>query len=106
MRARLPILSTYADRVSRYRLSEIPLIHGGERGKMRKHRNSISASMFAITLVPDLSRYFTLSLNRTPRNYIGFDSLITNDLGAIDPQLPRGINAITLVATARELFVR
>lgn len=52
-------------------------------------------------LVPDLSRYFTLSLNRTSRNYIGFDSLITDDLGAIAWQLPRGINAITPVATAR-----
>lgn len=68
---------------------------------MRKHGNSISMSKLAKTLVPDLSRYFTLSLNRTSRNYVGFDSLITNDLGAIDRQLPRGINAITLVATAR-----
>jgi len=46
---------------------------------MRKHENSISTLVLAVykTPVSDLSRYFTLSLNRTSRNYIGFDSLIT-----------------------------
>jgi len=69
---------------------------------MEKHRNSISASVLAKILVLDLSRYFTLSLNRILRNFIGFDSLITNDVGAIAPQLPhQGIGAIMLVATAR-----
>lgn len=68
---------------------------------MRKYENSISALVLAKTLAPDLSRCFTLSLNRTSRNYVGFDSLITNDLGAIGRQPPQSINAITLVATAR-----
>jgi hypothetical protein len=56
---------------------------------MRKRGNSISASVLVKKkkkkerlIVPDLSCYFTLSLNPTPRNYIGFDSLITNDLGS------------------------
>jgi len=90
----------HANRVSRYHLSGIPLIHGGKKWKSTGIQYPRQCSLKLLCLI--YPAIFSLSFNRILRNFIGFDSLITNDVGAIAPQLPhQGIGAIMLVATAR-----